>query len=965
MGAYGNTPEAASPSLDTDGDDLPDDWELKWFGDLDQGAYDDPDEDNVLNIQEYELGTDPGGLNSDIWYVDDSMPVSGNGTSWDTAFKTIQEGIDASSHGDKVIVAQGTYVENIEFEGKNITLTSTDPLDPAVVNTTIIDGNQAAAVVTFYGSERETCVLSGFTIQNGWGSCGGGISGGVEHWEGRVHSSPTIEYNVIVGNVAGWESDHGAGGGIYGCNGLIQNNLIAGNTAVASGSVGGGLAECDGIIQNNFIINNFGTFGGGMSWCDGIVQNNLIAENSCEPHGHGGGLYRCNGTVRNNTIAMNVANWGGGLDFSEGTILNCIIWGNTASLGPQLNRSSTPTYSCIQNWTEGGQGNISDDPLFVGPARGDYHLAAGSPCINQGWNEAWMWDAVDLDGKPRILDGQVDMGAYEQGHSGPWYVDCDVPVSGDGRSWPTAFQTIQEGIDAAREGDEVIVAEGTYPENIEFHGRDIILHSTDPNDPKVVASTIIIDGGAKTSVVRFTGTETPECLLLGFTITNGSADYGGGICGGTEERHTRGTIRNNTITGNRASYDGGGIAFCDGLIDNNVIGENVAERNGGGLYECQGTIHDNVIRDNVADYCGGGLYECHGTIEDNALSGNEASEDGGGLYDCQGTIRNNTVTDNAASYSGGGFCSCHGLIERNVISLNTAARGGGLDYCGGIIQFNVITGNAVSYGGGGLAWCEGTVQNNVIRGNSAYYGGGLAWGTGTIQNNLIVGNWGDDRGGGLEGCDGDIRNNTVVGNAASDRGGGLADCDAAIINCLIWGNAAAYSAQLSACSSPTYCCIEEWEEGEGNFSSSPGFIDADGADDNPDTYEDNDYHLAEGSACIDAGRNESWMWQTVDMDGKFRILFGIFSLTVDVGTYEYGTASFRILNISVTDNGGVELMWKSRHGERYMVWSCYDLESGAWTRAFKGSILSAGEITMWTDTGASSPWKFYKVEIME
>ncbi len=147
---------------------------------------------------------------------------------------------------------------------------------------------------------------------------------------------------------------------------------------------------------------------------------------------------------------------------------------------------------------------------------------------------------------------------------GPWYVDCSVPVSGDGRSWPTAFKTVREGVDVAGEGEEVIVAPGTYPENIVFKGENIILHSTDPTDPKVVASTIIVDGGANRAVVNFTGGESPECLLFGFTIRNGGADCGGGICGGRKDRHTHATIRNNTITQNRAVYDGGGLAFCDG-----------------------------------------------------------------------------------------------------------------------------------------------------------------------------------------------------------------------------------------------------------------------------------------------------------------------------------------------------------------------------------------------------------------
>jgi len=141
--------------------------------------------------------------------------------------------------------------------------------------------------------------------------------------------------------------------------------------------------------------------------------------------------------------------------------------------------------------------------------------------------------------------------ACHMGEAITWYVSGDASAGGDGKSWASAFKTIQEGIVAAADGDTVVVGPGTYVENIRFEGKNIVLRSTNPLDPEVARGTII-DGGGVDSVVSFSGTEGQSCVLAGFTIQNGRADYGGGVRGGTQDAATLATIRNNIITGNRA-----------------------------------------------------------------------------------------------------------------------------------------------------------------------------------------------------------------------------------------------------------------------------------------------------------------------------------------------------------------------------------------------------------------------------
>jgi len=142
-------------------------------------------------------------------------------------YTTIQEGINAATNGDTVLVYPGTYYENINYNGKNITVASLYIITEAdsFIHQTIIDGNQNGSVVIFESGEDTTAVLCGFTIQNGSGmpygysSRGGGIF--------CYGSNPTVKNCVIKENTAG------SGGGIcckssviYLSDVIIKNNHV-------------------------------------------------------------------------------------------------------------------------------------------------------------------------------------------------------------------------------------------------------------------------------------------------------------------------------------------------------------------------------------------------------------------------------------------------------------------------------------------------------------------------------------------------------------------------------------------------------------------------------------------------------------------------------------------------------------------------------------------------------------------
>jgi len=125
------------------------------------------------------------------------------------SYQYIQTAINDSGGGDTLIVREGTYHENLTFNGQNLILASEFLLtgEYSAIENTILDGDSISAVFTFDNGEGPGSLVMGFTIQNGQQDDGGGIY--------CMNSSPTIAYNIIRYNHADKHTGGGNGGGIY------------------------------------------------------------------------------------------------------------------------------------------------------------------------------------------------------------------------------------------------------------------------------------------------------------------------------------------------------------------------------------------------------------------------------------------------------------------------------------------------------------------------------------------------------------------------------------------------------------------------------------------------------------------------------------------------------------------------------------------------------------------------------
>ncbi|GAG18365.1 unnamed protein product, partial [marine sediment metagenome] len=226
-----------------------------------------------------------------------------------------------------------------------------------------------------------------------------------------------------------------------------------------------------------------------------------------------------------------------------------------------------------------------------------------------------------------------------------------------------------------------------------------------------------------------------------------------------------------------------------------------------------------------------------------------------------------------------------------------------------VIAENVIHScHAHGYAGGILGeYSQAQIRRNVIADCSGFHGaGGLKLNSvsGDMTGNLILGNETTGFTGGgmsLSDIDADLRIRfcTIIGNDASypdlGRGGGLYAASApglTIEHCVFWGNTAGDEGpQISGGPEVTvrYCDVEGGYAGDGNINAYPRFVDPDGPDGDPETWEDNDYRLLSDSPCINAG-DPLFVPEPGETDfaGHARLLCEY----VDIGAYEFGIGDY-------------------------------------------------------------------------
>lgn len=634
-------------------------------------------------------------------------------------YNSVQAAIQASRIKDTILVAAGTYKENISYLGKNIVVMS----DRGAAETVIEAATGNLPVVSINEPVSRSGILEGFTIRGTSGAEGINCD----------HASPIIRNCIIT------SCNHdNNGGGIYcdNSNALITNNEIYGNF---TSNTGGGI-YCRGPvgpeIGYNIIHDNTANQVGGIAMShnatDIYIHHNLILNNG----GTGINFSGLSARIHNNTVVGN----NGGLVImgsSQIDIRNNIVVENT----PFGNYYSEATVEYNDFWNNGdgdyyGENSLSVDPVFMSPETGDYTLNPSSPCVDAGdpsnefndpdgtrndmgafalalekpyalnisfgqdqsphlpgsltpqFNWVYSGDAGTVQDQYQIQVGNdPDWAVVELWDSGPVVSDAGSTVYAgaelmdrvkyyirirlnDGSGWgdwvvswfqtrlspiinvPEQFMTIQEAIDAAFEGDTILLKPGVYREHIDFMGKQIAVKGI--SSPSLTEIRAVTDEGP---VVNFVEKEGRNSILENLTV-NGNDTTTGIQC-----YRASPTIRGCRII-NCSAEDGAGfyLYYSGALITDCEVSDNSSSDNGSALGLIGGSlgveISHNIFHDNSSGYeaiCFLSPYYNETLVDinitHNLFYNNRVLDDRYGEYTIRVngknlSIRNNTIVNN-------------------------------------------------------------------------------------------------------------------------------------------------------------------------------------------------------------------------------------------------------------------------------------------------------------------------------
>ncbi|MBP7830184.1 MAG: hypothetical protein KA248_09735 [Kiritimatiellae bacterium] len=321
-------------------------------------------------------------------------------STWAMAATSIHAALSVAGTGTLVLVTNGIYVITNSVRVTN-SVTLRGVNGPEV---TIMDASNKVQCVLITHAQA---VVDGFTIMRGKTDALGEGAG--------VKMTAGLLQNCIVVSNTACSGSASRGGGIYALNAIIRNCLIRDNSVTCGNAFGGGVYGWNTVVEQCTIVSNRAVYGGGMYW-DGVAS-----------------------------------------------VRNSIVFGNIGTTSSSNWNSGTFLFTCADPLPPGA-GNIDLDPLFAAADAGDYHLQAGSPCVDTGTNLPAV--AVDLDGVPRPLDGNHDgaaawdMGAYERAHPD---ADSDGDGLKDTNELAIGTSPVRADSDGDRSSDGEEIRAGTDP----------------------------------------------------------------------------------------------------------------------------------------------------------------------------------------------------------------------------------------------------------------------------------------------------------------------------------------------------------------------------------------------------------------------------------------------------------------------------------------------------------------------